>query len=190
VEAAARSPEWKATLARHGWADLLLTGPAFRQFLFAEQVRIEQVLHNLAAASTTGVGSRMLALTPMTLPLLATAALATLTIAVALSSARPRQLTTHSISVWARSPVTLLIAALLAHAVALPALGFVASSVALFVIACWLLGSRQPFRNTLVGATIALILYIAFTRGLGIDLPADPVTRWLLTAETPMEQRR
>jgi putative tricarboxylic transport membrane protein len=190
VEAAARSPEWKATLARHGWADLLLTGPAFRQFLLAEQVRIEQVLHSLAAASTTSAGSRVFALTPMTLPRLAIATLAALMVAVALSGVRSSRLTTHSISTWAHTPPVLLIAALLAHAVSLPALGFVVSSVALFVIACWLFGSRQSFRNTLTGTSIALVLYIAFTRGLGVHLPADPVTRWLLTAEASTERRR
>ena len=37
VERMATSAEWKAVLTRNGWDDLLLTGPAFRQFLLAEQ---------------------------------------------------------------------------------------------------------------------------------------------------------
>jgi putative tricarboxylic transport membrane protein len=180
IERVAQSPEWKATLARHEWADLLLTGPAFRKFLAAEQRRIEQVLHGLAAANATRVRSAVLALTPMTLPLFSIAALAALVAALALSTRRPAHTAIHAFSVPTRSPVTLLIAALLAHALVLPSLGFVASSIFLFVAACWLLGSRQTFRNTLVGAAISLVLYLAFTLALGLNLPADPVTRlWM-----------
>ena len=179
VERVARSPEWKATLARHEWADLLLTGPAFRDFLRAEQMRIDHVLQSLAAASATRAGSPRFELTPMTLPLVAIAALATLVIGAAVSGWRSSRPTTHALSAWAHNPATLLIAALLAHAVAMPIIGFVASSAALFVTACWLLGSRQGLRNTIAGATIALVLYFAFTRGLGLNLPGDPVTRWL-----------
>ena len=47
VERMARSESWRATLARLGWTDSYLAGPAFDQFLDAERVRVGRIVSRL-----------------------------------------------------------------------------------------------------------------------------------------------
>ena len=61
----------------------------------------------------------------------------------------------------------------------MPLIGFVPASAVLFTVAARLLGSRRMLRDTCIGVLTAALLFGAFTRGLGVDLPVDPVTRWL-----------
>jgi hypothetical protein len=49
----------------------------------------------------------------------------------------------------------------------------------LFVVTSWLLGSRRWQRDATIGVLGTLLLYIVFTAGLGLVLPADPLTRML-----------
>jgi putative tricarboxylic transport membrane protein len=69
------------------------------------------------------------------------------------------------------------VAALLVYAVAMPLIGFVPASAALFIVAARLLGSRRAVRDAIVGLAAATLLFVAFTQGLGLDLPRDPLTR-------------
>ena len=61
----------------------------------------------------------------------------------------------------------------------MPWIGFVPASAVLFAIAARLLGSRRGLRDSFIGVLTAALLFGIFTRGLGVDLPVDPVTRWL-----------
>ncbi len=171
------SSGWKQVLERNGWEDLLLTGAAFRQFLLSEQRRIEQVLRALSSGNTAPASA--LHVTPMTLPWITIGALAVLlTSIVARRASRP-----------ARDPFltiapTILIAALLVYALAMPLVGFVPASAALFVVAARLFGSARPVRDAIIGAAAATLLFGAFTRGLGLDLPDDPLTHWIAHSST------
>ena len=70
----------------------------------------------------------------------------------------------------------LLIAAVLAVYLALyMPLGFPLASIAFFVAAAWALGSRAPLRDVLSGVVLVVVVYLLFTRLLGIDLPAGPL---------------
>jgi putative tricarboxylic transport membrane protein len=69
--------------------------------------------------------------------------------------------------------------ALAAHAVAMPLIGFVPAGAALFVAATALFGSRRWPRNLAIGLATTVVLYVAFTSGLGMSLPPDPLTAWL-----------
>jgi putative tricarboxylic transport membrane protein len=51
-------------------------------------------------------------------------------------------------------------------------LGFVIASTVLFVAVSHAFGSRRPLLNTAVGLVLCLFTYVAFTRGLGLTLPA------------------
>ena len=51
----ARSEQWQTTLDQNGWEDSFLAGADFRQFLLAEQARVEAVLRRLAAGETAAV---------------------------------------------------------------------------------------------------------------------------------------
>jgi putative tricarboxylic transport membrane protein len=181
------SSGWKQMLERNGWADLLLTGPAFRQFLLSEQGRIEQVLRALSSGNTGRASA--LHVTPMTLPRITMGALALLlTSIVARRGSRTISRRAHGpwrqrlTSLWSRKQIhdvrpLMLVAALLVYAFAMPLVGFVPASVALFVVAARLLGSRRPVRDAIIGTAAATLLFVAFTQGLGLDLPRDPLTR-------------
>jgi putative tricarboxylic transport membrane protein len=178
IERVTSSAEWRATLARNGWEDLLLTGPAFRQFLIAEQQRVEAVLLRLQSQSL-GQSRGWRVLSPTTLPFAAVLALSGLMLALVVS--HRRRIGTAALR---RSPavprgVMMLLGALTLHAVLFFSVGFVPASIALFVATTRLLGSRRSQRDVVIGVLGSLLLYIVFTAGLGVTLPADPLTRVL-----------
>lgn len=74
-------------------------------------------------------------------------------------------------TVWART--LLLVAALVAYAVLLRPVGFVLASTLLFTAAAVAFGGR-PVRGLLVGAVLSVVVYLAFTRGLELQLPPLP----------------
>lgn len=195
VQRLAASEGWRTLLARHGWEDMLLTGPAFGQFLSAEQDRVNAALERLHADAPPGRPSGWLALTPMTAPSVAIVGLGLLATCVLVEYRKNRpkgragQLHAaleNTEPVDASAPIALresraylLTGVLCAHAVAFPLIGFVAASTALFAIAAALFGSRRWGRDAALGFAMATLLYVVFTTGLGLTLPADPLTRWL-----------
>lgn len=62
-------------------------------------------------------------------------------------------------------------AALAAYLLLLEPAGFVVASAVLFVGAAYAMGSRRTVRDAAIGILIAAVLFLAFTRGLGIRLP-------------------
>jgi putative tricarboxylic transport membrane protein len=77
---------------------------------------------------------------------------------------------------WARPAAV--VAALLAYAFLMEPLGYVVATTLFFVAVARILGSRALVRDLLAGAAIGLVLYVAFTQFLGVDLPAGltPIT--------------
>lgn len=177
IEPVATSDTWRALLVRNGWDDLWLAGPAFRQFLIAEQQRVDGVLRQLAVSSTAGAGSAASAptrITPMTAPALSLGLAAVLS----LIALRQRRAMPGPTGPDLRRPWWLL-GALVAHALTFSLVGFVAASTALFLVAASLFGSRRWRRDLAIGLATALLLFAIFTYGLGLTLPRDPVTRWM-----------
>ncbi len=171
------SDAWREILARNGWDDMFLAGAPFRQFLIGEQQRVDAALQRLSASSTTArAAAHRRRVTPMTLPIAALVGVAILGLA---TLARARA---DSASMLMRSETRamLLLAALLVHALSFASLGFIVASTLLFAAAARLFDSRRWIANLLVGLSAALVLFVVFTRGLGVHLPVDPVTRWLL----------
>ena len=68
--------------------------------------------------------------------------------------------------------VGLLALALLVYLVLLEPAGFVIASALLFFGAAYAMGSRRYARDLVVGVVLAAVLYVGFTRGLGLQLPA------------------
>lgn len=167
----ARSPEWRATIERNGWDDQFLAGTAFRQFLIAEQSRIEQVFRRLAAAETT-TSATSITVTPSTAPALIGLAfiIATTLVGFRVAKAPP---------VFDRQGLRMCTAiglALLIFPLAFATLGFVIAATMLFASVASVLRAttarpRTTVLDLLVGAACALLLFIAFTRGLGVMLP-------------------
>jgi putative tricarboxylic transport membrane protein len=68
--------------------------------------------------------------------------------------------------------VGLLAVMLLAYLVLLEPAGFVIASTVLFVGAAFAMGSRRTARDLAAGLIMATVLYVGFTRGLDLRLPA------------------
>lgn len=63
-------------------------------------------------------------------------------------------------------------ASLLAYGVLIERLGFILSSVLLFLLVARGFGSRRWLLNSASGAVLAIAIYAIFTHGLGLTLPA------------------
>ncbi len=168
------SPQWKATLAQNGWDDQFLTGAPLRQFLLAEQSRIDDVLRRLSATDARAP-ALALVVTPSTLPNAVALLLAVVLMLVAWSTTR------HSFSLdrTGRRMAGAIIVALLVLPLVFVTAGFVASSTLIFAAAATALRGRRPSARTLgvdvaVGALFSLLLFVVFTRGLGVSLPGFP----------------
>jgi putative tricarboxylic transport membrane protein len=68
--------------------------------------------------------------------------------------------------------VGLLTLPLIAYLVLMEPAGFIIASAVLFVGAAFAMGSRRLARDILIGVILATVLYIGFSRGLGLRLPA------------------
>jgi hypothetical protein len=171
----AASPQWRSTLEQNGWADQFLAGPPLRQFLLAEQARIEDVLRRLAANNSRAPSALAVTLTPSTLPnAVALIFLGTLVLTAAQTS-RPSRAFDRQGAGMAGT----IVAALLILPLTFVTAGFVASSTLTFALAATALRA-QPFHirtiavDLLVGAAFSITLFLLFTRGLGVMLPGFP----------------
>ncbi|WP_322488524.1 tripartite tricarboxylate transporter TctB family protein [Chloroflexus sp.] len=77
-------------------------------------------------------------------------------------------------------PTTLvLLAILVGYAAVLWPLGYVMATALFFPLSSHVLGSTHWRRDVLVGLAIGLIVYLTFTRLLGVRLPAGILSGWL-----------
>jgi putative tricarboxylic transport membrane protein len=168
----AASAAWKAALERNGWDDLFLAGPAFRQFLLAEQSRIEDVLRRLSTNDQQPRSTLAITMTPMTLPA-ATAMMFIVALGLVIAKTALSQITIDP------SGRRMLIAIAFALAI-LPAvfvtIGFIAASTMLFAIVASTLRATRPSARSLmvditVGVVFSTVLFVVFTGGLGVSLP-------------------
>ena len=65
---------------------------------------------------------------------------------------------------------------LLVEAALLERIGFILSAALLFVMTARGFGSRRLILDAAIGLAVALIAYLGFTHGLGLDIPAGPFT--------------
>jgi putative tricarboxylic transport membrane protein len=69
-------------------------------------------------------------------------------------------------------PTLTVTAGLILQMVLIKPLGFVIATAGLFVAVAYALGSRRTVLNAAVGLVLCAVTYVAFTRGLGLVLPA------------------
>ncbi len=62
--------------------------------------------------------------------------------------------------------------ALISGVAGLERAGFILTSVVVFWLVARAFGSRRPMRDVFAGVLLSVIVYLAFTRGLGLPLPA------------------
>ena len=177
VQRVVGSAAWRETLARTGWTDLYLDGPPFRQFLLAEQSRVEAVLRRLDAGRAGSAAATAWTPTSATAPRLALAALA---LAVLRHVYRGRRVPSHGPPIDPRGGLARAAAiagAALVHAAVQPLVGFVPTAALLFTAGAFALGSTRPARDAMVGVALAVGVSILFTQGLGVPLPMGPLSR-------------
>src|SRR5215212_1228903 len=68
--------------------------------------------------------------------------------------------------------VGLLALALFAYLLLIERAGFIIASATLFVVAAFAMGSRRLVRDIAIGIVMSTVLYLVFSRGLGLSLPA------------------
>lgn len=179
VQRVVASPAWRDTLTRTGWTDLYLDGPPFRQFLLAEQSRVEAVLRRLAAGSAGAATSTAWTPSVATAPQVALWALLT-AVAVHLNRRRAALASASTTPIDPNGGVARVAAitgAALVHAFMQPIVGFVPTATLLFTAGAFALGSARPGRDAIVGATLAIAVAALFTLALGVPLPMGPLAR-------------
>jgi putative tricarboxylic transport membrane protein len=177
VQRIVSSVAWRETLTRTGWTDLYLDGPPFRQFLLAEQSRVEAVLRRLAAAGTNATATTAWTPTVHPAPQVALWALAS---AIGVHVRRRRATPSSDAAFDPRgglARVSAIAGAALVHAFVQPLVGFVPTATLLFTAGAYALGSTRPARDAMVGAALAVTVAAVFTLALGVPLPMGPFTR-------------
>ena len=171
----ARSDPWKKTLEQNGWEDTFLAGADFRRFLLAEQARVEAVLQRLAAGDTASSARVTMSIMPMTLPIVITSLFGGVLIVLLVQRRAPLDSARDYAGVGSRQ-AAILGAALLIQPLVFPAVGFIASSTLLFAIGSYALRGRgwqtsAAIRDAALGVVFSSLLYLIFSRGLGVSLP-------------------
>ncbi len=168
VERMARSDSWQATLTRLGWTDAYLAGPAFDEFIGDERVRIGRIIARLRGTSgdrtATQAGEWAF---PILILLGAVSVLTALFVRGRTAPLEPG---------GSRSPVLRLALGLVFFAAFVNAGGFVATGAVLFAWTASAFGSRRWRRDAIVGLALCAVVYVTFTHGLGVPLPAGLFT--------------
>ncbi|MDH4063926.1 MAG: tripartite tricarboxylate transporter substrate-binding protein [Acidobacteriota bacterium] len=167
VRALVASAGWRDTLQRTGWSDLYLDGPAFRQFLLAEQARVVGVLERLQ----TGRGDAPAGFVPSPRTAPAAAILFALGMAGLLAWQRYRRAPAPDSTPGGHGRVAMVAAACLAHAGLMSVVGFVPTAALVFATGAHALGSPRPGRNLGIGMVLAAALAVLFGAGLDVALP-------------------
>jgi putative tricarboxylic transport membrane protein len=76
------------------------------------------------------------------------------------------------------TPPAVVVGALLAYVLLLEPLGYIVATTLFFPAVAFVLGSRAHVRDAIAGLVLGVVLYVAFTEFLGVDLPAGltPIT--------------
>jgi len=168
VERMARSESWRATLARLGWTDSYLAGPDLERFLDSERIRVGRIVARLRGsagdASTAGAAERLY---PVLVLTGSAGVLALLLL---------RRRGANRSSGPGHAPAARIALGLVVFVLLLNLAGFVAAGTLLFASAASAFGSRRWRRDALLGAALCAAVYLTFTYGLGVSLPAG----WLL----------
>ncbi len=169
----ANSDAWKSALARNGWDDLFLAGAGFRQFLLAEQTRVEAVLQRLAATDARAPSRLTMSVTPTTVPNVTAGIFGLLAVGLMVSRARARAVVSPAPGI---KMAALLGTALLLQPIVMLTTGFIVSSTITFAITAIAWRGVRPApatlaRDAVVGGVFATVIYVTFTAGLGVGLP-------------------
>ena len=160
----AGSAEWQDAVERNGWTDITLAGEAFDRFIDEETRRVAPlVVASGGGGPVDGFG----------LFVLGGLALFGLTVGVGRLRERGASVASRGPPANLRALVTIAVALVLEVALIRLA-GFVIAAAVLFVLVAHAFGSRRLVRDALVGAALSALIFLLFSRVLGVVLPPGP----------------
>jgi putative tricarboxylic transport membrane protein len=167
----AHTDSWRGTLAKLGWTDSYLAGSAFEEFLDSERVRIARIVSRLRGPDAESGAARV---GEWVFPLLVLVGAIAIVITLIVRSHGPADAGHHVEGKGATNTAALvrMAAGLLLFVALLNPTGFVLAGTVLFVCAASAFGSRRRLRDTLVGLALCAAVYVTFTYGLSVQLPA------------------
>jgi putative tricarboxylic transport membrane protein len=177
-----RSRSWQQTLTDLDWTDMFLTGEPFAAFLDTERTSVARIVGPLRRVSA---GSSAANVGEWAFPALI--GFAGLVVALLLLNETRRRWTAHAETVGTQSRTHVrpnrqalfwTCAGPLLFLAALDLAGFVIASTLLSVSVAAGFGSRRPLRDAAAALVLSAILYVTFTRGLGLALPAGSLMAW------------
>ena len=171
AQALVRSPEWLDVLARYGWSDRFLAGPAFGQFLVDEEARVRKIIRR--------VGSRPVDSSPSvgTYPAVVLSALVTVALMFVSKRRSPRALVEPP-GAGVRAVLLMAVAMLLSVAT-MERLGFLVTASGLFWMTARAFDTAHPIRDAGWAAGLSIGAYLLFARLLQLRLPSGVFAGWL-----------
>jgi putative tricarboxylic transport membrane protein len=177
-----RSPTWRKSLADRGWIDTFQDGEAFARYLESERVRIGRIVARLRGPGATEpirAGERIFPLAIL---------VGSACVAALLIGKRTRAPSAPAANLRA---VAWVAAGLLAFLLLLESAGFIIAAAVLFVAVMRAFGPAEAgadntlqkwgaaLAGPLVAAIFSALVYLAFTRGLDLALPAGRLWSWI-----------
>lgn len=170
-----RSAAWREILARYRWEDNFLTGPAFVDFLQAEDRRVRDLFKKLRRDSDEGSASFG------SYPLFVLAGLLASSIAAVVIIRRTGDRLVRPAE-RGRTAMALVAAGVIVNVLLMERFGFVLASTALFWLAALAFDSTRPWRHLAVGIGIAVTAYVVFVYLLDVTLPRGMLVNLLSRA--------
>jgi putative tricarboxylic transport membrane protein len=168
------SASWQRTLRERGWSDQFLVDTAFRRFLDDERLRVTRIARALRSPDPGGAGSRH------AFPAIVMAGAVVIAGIIAGGRIRSRRdvvgLRAATIN---RRALGLTALALMVHLALLTAAGFVVASAVLFWLVSIAFGSRRRGRDVVIAVAFCTAVYLVFTQGLNLPLPAGWLATWI-----------
>ena len=170
-----QSPEWREALTRYRWLDRYLPGPAFAEFVFAEEARVERILRQFGR----GRGEAHTLASAGTYPLFVLAGLVLSALAAGVQAIRTSDVSasTDARATW-RS-IALLAAGMALNLALMQRAGFVIASAMLFWCTARAFDPRHPKRDAVSAIAMAIGAYVLFARVLQLSLPSGLLGWWL-----------
>jgi putative tricarboxylic transport membrane protein len=164
VETMVQSPEWRNTLARYGWTDRFLSGPAFTRFLQTDEARVREVV--LKRERGAGDASHV----PGPYATVVGVGLLSMALAFAFRARRSRRLVIEPPGAGWRA-VILVAAGIAVDLAAIEYLGFILASIGLFWLTARAFDARHPMRDGAFAVVLSFAAYVVFVQFLDLSLP-------------------
>lgn len=169
-----RSVSWQRTLEQRGWSDQFLAGVDFQRFLDDERLRVTRISRALKPSGPLSAAPAHV------FPIVVF--VGSLVVAVALLIDRLRSarnpIGRETVPIH-RGSLLLIVIGLGLYASLLTIGGFVIASTALFWMVALAFDRTRWLRDVAVAVVFSGLVYLLFTHGLGLSLPAGSLAAWI-----------